>query len=221
MDAANLLGIFAVFALVFFSAYFRLATILWTALIGIGLITLTVSGYLALIPCLLFWVLYLAAALLANMHTMRQQRIVKPMLKRLKAQMPVISDTEREAIEAGNTWWEKELFCGRPHWKQLFSMPRPALSNEEQAYLNNQVDHLCNMLDDWQVVFEERNLPENVWNYIKNEKFLGMVIPKQYGGLGFSALGHSTVVTKIATRSISAESNGAFFSVSVPPKASA
>lgn len=207
MDTANIIGIISVFALVFISAFFQFSAIIWTAFIGVGLIAITANGYLSLFPALLCWTVYLGAALFSNSHVWRQRTIIKPALSILKKQMPTISKTEREAIEAGNTWWEKELFCGRPQWKQLFSFPKPQLSQEEQTYLNNQVDTLCQMLNDWQVVYEEKNLPENIWEYLKKEKFLGMVIPKEYGGLGFSALGHSTVVTKIATRSISAAVN--------------
>lgn len=207
MDTANIIGIFSVFALVFVSAFFQLSAIVWSIMIGLGLMTLTTNGFLSFFPAIVFWAVYLSAAVFANFTSWRQQNIIKPALSILKKQMPTISKTEREAIEAGNTWWEKELFCGRPQWKQLFSLPKPQLSQEEQAYIDNQVDKLCHMLDDWQVIFEEKNLPEVVWDYLKKEKFLGMVIPKQYGGLGFSALGHSTVVTKIATRSISAAVN--------------
>jgi acyl-CoA dehydrogenase len=129
------------------------------------------------------------------------------MLQRIRKQLPSISDTEREAIAAGNTWWEKELFCGRPDWQKLLSTPEPKLTDEEQDFINNQVETLCRMLNDWQIVHEDADLPPEVWDYAKKEKFFGLVIPKNYGGHGFSALAHSTIITKIATRSISAAVN--------------
>src|SRR5690606_38913593 len=107
----------------------------------------------------------------------------------------------------GNTWWEKELFSGKPDWQQLFSYPKPTLTKEEQDFLDNQVEHLCSMVNDWQIVNEIHNMPHAVWDYLKKERFFGMVISKEYGGRGFSALAHSTVVTKIATRSISVAVN--------------
>ncbi|OGT45340.1 MAG: acyl-CoA dehydrogenase [Gammaproteobacteria bacterium RIFCSPHIGHO2_12_FULL_41_20] len=152
------------------------------------------------------WVIYLAAALFANLHAYRQQHIIQPLVKILQRRMPTISDTEREAIQAGNVWWEKELFCGSPSWKKLLSMPRPALSDEEQHFLDNQVETLCGMLNDWEIM-QQHDLPAQVWSYLKKEGFFGMAIPKEYGGRGFSALAHSTVIVKIATRSISAAVN--------------
>jgi acyl-CoA dehydrogenase len=113
-----------------------------------------------------------------------------------------MSDTEREAIEAGTVWWDAELFSGKPDWRVLHAQPKAVLSGEEQAFLDGPVEALCHMIDDWQVNFELRNLPPEVWAFIGENGFFGMIIPKAYGGLGFSALAHSAVVSKIATRSI-------------------
>ncbi|OGT54123.1 MAG: hypothetical protein A3F43_05830 [Gammaproteobacteria bacterium RIFCSPHIGHO2_12_FULL_42_10] len=117
--------------------------------------------------------------------------------------MPAIGDTEKEAIEAGDLWWEKELFCGNPHWEKLFSEPAPTLTIEEQRFLSNQVDTLCSMLNDWEIVHEIHNIPDHIWNYLKKEGFFGLVIPKQYGGLGFSVAALSVIIVRVATRSIS------------------
>src|SRR5579883_8370 len=207
MEFIHIISLLVMFGLIFISAFFQLSAIVWTILIGIGLITCTVLGYLSAPWLIIFWLGYLAAALFANLHQLRRRYLIMPALKILQPRMPPISNTEREAIEAGNTWWEKELFCGRPHWKKLFAIPKPTLTQEEQAFLDNQVDTLCSMLSDWEITQKEKDLPHEVWNYLKKEKFLGMVISKEYGGLGFSALAHSTVVVKIATRSISAAVN--------------
>jgi acyl-CoA dehydrogenase len=203
MDVTHAMGIFIVLGLAWVSAFFRFSVIVWTVVLGVALLFTSIRGYLSLLPMLVFWLLYLAAALFANLTSWRQRRIISPALKQLQKQMPSISATERTAIEAGDTWWEKELFCGRPDWKKLFAIPRPTLSTEEQHFLNNQVEHLCSLINEWRIVNQESNLSPEVWDYLKKEKFFGMVIPKEYGGLGFSALTHSTVVTKIATRSIS------------------
>lgn len=207
MDLATISAVLVMLGLVLTAAIFQMSVLTWTCTLGVALLTLTLSGYVSAALLSVFWVLYLIAALFANLTLLRRRYIVAPALPLLKKQMPAISNTEREALEAGNTWWEKELFSGRPEWDQLFSIPRPTLTVEEESFLSNQVEQLCSMLDDWQIMNELRDLPAEVWSYLKNEKFLGMVIPKEYGGLGFSALAHSTIVVKIASRSISAAVN--------------
>lgn len=207
MEVANLVSVLMIIGLVWLSAFFQFSILLWTALIGAALILLTSLGYLTSVTMVIIWVFYLVAALLANLHGLRERFLIKPALKKLQSQMPAISATEREALEAGNTWWEKELFCGRPHWPKLFDIPQPALSQDEQQFLDNQVNHLCNMLDDWNINHQAYDMPENVWNYLKQEKFFGLVVPKRYGGREFSALAHSTIVVKIATRSLSVAVN--------------
>lgn len=204
MEIANFGSIIFLLALVFTAAFYRLSTLIWTAMIGAGLLAVTVLGYLPVRGAVFFWLCYLAAASFANLHELRRRYITGPMLERIKNQLPAISDTEREAIDAGNTWWEKELFCGRPDWKKLLSMPVPTLTEEEQYFIDHQVETLCQMLNDWQIVYEDSDLPPSVWEYIKKEKFFGLVIPKEYGGHDFSALAHSTIICKIATRSASA-----------------
>ncbi|MBX3708919.1 MAG: acyl-CoA dehydrogenase [Gammaproteobacteria bacterium] len=200
---ANVISVLVVLGLVWVVAFYQWSTVIWTTLIGVTLLAFTILGYLSPIALVILWVFYLAAALFANLHQLRRRYIVLPALKMLQKQLPAISSTESAAIEAGDTWWEKELFCGRPNWNKLFDIPRPTLSQEEEHFLNTHVEHLCSLINDWEIIFKERDLPKEIWDYLKKEKFFAMVIPKEYGGLGFSALAHSTVVTKIATRSIS------------------
>lgn len=200
----NLISILILMGLVWISAFYSLSIITWTVMIGVALLIITGNGFLALFPLILIWLLYLCAAAFANLHELRQRYIIKPALQILKSRLPTISTTERIAIEAGDTWWEKELFCGKPDWSKLYNIPRPTLSDEEEHFLSHQVEHLCSLLNDWDIVFNDHNLPNEAWEYLKQEKFFAMVLPREYGGLGFSALAHSTVVTKIATRSISA-----------------
>ena len=115
--------------------------------------------------------------------------------------LPPISDTEREAIEAGTIWWEAELFQGNPDWNKLLEIPAPGLSDEEQAFMDGPVEQLCEMLDDWQITHQLNDLPREVWEFMAKEKFWSINIPKQYGGLEFSAEANSAIVMKIATRS--------------------
>lgn len=192
---------------VFGLAYIRVPVIVWTIVIGATLVGLTILGALSVVFLIFCWAIYLAAALFANLKDLRQRHFTKPLFDILQKRMPQINDSERVAIEAGNVWWEKDLFCGRPDWKKLLSFPKPTLSAEEKNFLDNQVETLCSMIDDWKVMHVDRDLPENVWAYLKKEKFFGLVIPKEYGGLGFSALAHSTIVVKIATRCVSAAVN--------------
>ena len=119
------------------------------------------------------------------------------LMDRLKI-MPVISETEKTALDAGTTWVEAELFSGRPDFAKVKKEPYRGVSADEQAFIDNQVNHLTTLATDWEV-YQHKDLPKHVWDYLKKERFFGMIIPKEYGGLGFSAIGHSEVITKLAT----------------------
>ena len=132
----------------------------------------------------------------------RQRWITGPALRLFRRVTPSMSQTEREALGAGSVWWDAELFGGRPDWNKLLRLPPAQLRSEEQAFIDGPVNTLCEMLDDWHITHERRDLPPEVWQYLKDHGFFGMIIPRAYGGLEFSALAHSAVVMKIATRSI-------------------
>ncbi len=136
--------------------------------------------------------------------TLRQRIVTRPMLDRVRKILPRMSDTEREALEAGTIWWDAELFSGKPDWKKLIDLPPNRLTSKETKFLDGPTEELCSMLDDWKIHFETRVLPEEIWQFMKTNGFLGMIIPEEYGGLGFSASAHSQVVMKIASRSIAA-----------------
>lgn len=125
------------------------------------------------------------------------------LMKIMKPIMPKISDTERTALEAGVVWVEADLFSGKPDLKKIINEPYPSLTAEEKAFMDKQVNHLCSLIDSWKI-WKTREFDQAIWDYMKKEKFFGMIIPKEYGGLGFSALAHSEVVMKIASRNISA-----------------
>lgn len=118
--------------------------------------------------------------------------------------MPQVSQTEQEALDAGTVWWDGELFSGQPNWEKLLSYPKSVLSPAEQSFLDNEVETLCAMLDDWDITHVRQDLSPEAWQYIKDKGFFGMIIPKEYDGLAFSALAHSSVVAKIASRSVTA-----------------
>ena len=130
--------------------------------------------------------------------------LTRPLFSLFKRMLPTLSDTEREALEAGTVGWDGELFSGDPDWQKLLDLPAPALTEAEQAFLDGPVEELCRMLDDWQIVEFDKDLPSEVWQYLKEQRFFGMIIPPEYGGHGFSALAHSAVIMKISSRSITA-----------------
>ena len=137
-------------------------------------------------------------------RSFRRDYITKPIFRWARHVLPSLSDTEREAIEAGDVWWDADLFTGNPDWAKLLAFPPAKLTPEEQAFLEGPVDELCRMLDDWQINWELGDLPPEVWDFLKAHKFFAMIIPKKYGGLGFSAYAHSEVIRKLSTRSICA-----------------
>jgi acyl-CoA dehydrogenase len=135
---------------------------------------------------------------------LRRDLITRPILQWARGVMPALSQTEREALDAGDTWWDAALFTGDPDWNQLLAFPKATLRPDEQAFIDGPVNTLCAMVNDWQMTWETRDLSPETWAYLKDQKFFGMIIPQRYGGLGFSAFGHAEVVRKIATRSASA-----------------
>lgn len=146
----------------------------------------------------------LAGLAVLNLAPLRRRLISAPVMAQLKKLMPAISDTEREALEAGTTWWDKELFCGNPDWDWFATRDVPRLTEAEQAFLDHEVGELCAMLDEWQIHHELKDLPEPAWRYLKEKGFLGLIIPTEYGGKGFSPFAQSCVMVKLATRSLTA-----------------
>ena len=152
----------------------------------------------------LLWTLYVVLALVLWLPSLRRTFISRPLLKFYRASMPELSATERDALEAGTVWWDAELFSGKPDWQKLLDFPAARLTPEEQAFLDGPVEQLCGMLDDHRICNVDKDLTPETWRYIKERGFFGMTIPKEYGGMAFSAMGHASVIMKIASRSISA-----------------
>ncbi|KAK0361000.1 hypothetical protein LTR94_025092, partial [Friedmanniomyces endolithicus] len=139
-----------------------------------------------------------------TLTSIRRDHITRPIYHWAKTVLPEMSATEAEAIEAGDVWWDAELFKGAPDWQAFGEIPKAELTPDETAFLNGPVDQLCAMLDDWKINWEDQDLSPEVWAFLKRERFFGMIIPKRYGGLEFSAYAHSEVVRKISTRSVAA-----------------
>lgn len=197
-------GVVAVLIATGVSAYLRMslgrATLLTAAALVLWMMSIAPSVPVATLA----WLLFLSGAVPLNLPYLRRRWLSGRLLRAFRRVMPEMSATEREALEAGTVGWDAELFSGRPDWQSLLSQPAAALTAEEQAFLDGPVDELCRMIDDWEITDRLHDLPPEVWRFIKEQGFFGMIIPRQYGGLGFSALAHSSVVMKIATRSISA-----------------
>jgi len=206
---ASLLVSFLWFLLFFgggiYLAYQRIDLRTSTIAAAIALVVYTFMGDGSWFWILLLW-LALGLMIVPNLIEVRREKITKPLLAMYRKMLPTMSDTEREALEAGNVWWDGELFSGKPNWDRLMSFPAPQLSDEEQAFFDGPCEELCSMLDDWEVCHELADMPKTVWDYIIEKKFFAMIIPKQYGGLEFSTYANAMVIAKLASRSPTASS---------------
>jgi len=177
-----------------FMAYTRASlsiySILFTILMFIGSIFSVISVWT--------WFIFLAIILPLNIDSIRKEYISAPLLALFKSIMPEMSDTEKEALDAGTTWFEADLFRGVPDWQKFHHYPEPRLSANEQAFLNGPVEHICKMINDWQTTHELADLSPEVWQYLKENKFFAMIIKKEYGGLEFCAYAQSRVLQKLA-----------------------
>ena len=178
-----------------FMAYSRASLTSFT----IAFTVLMVAGTFFNVISFFSWLLFVVIAIPLNVADVRKQYITKPLLTMFKGIMPEMSKTEQEAIDAGTTWFEAELFRGTPDWKKLHNYPKPRLSAEEQAFLDGPVEEVCRMTDDWQTTHELADLSPEVWQYLKDNKFFAMIIKKQYGGLEFCAYAQSRVLQKLSS----------------------
>ncbi len=153
---------------------------------------------------IILWVIWFIVALLLLISPLRYLLITKPFLRWFQREEPPLSVAEQQVLDAGGIWWEGQLFSGEPDWQSLFSLGKLNLNEIEQAFLDNQVSALCDLLDEWRISYVDYDLSPEAWEYIKVEKFWGLEIDPKYGGHGFSALAHSSIISKIASRSLSA-----------------
>lgn len=181
------------------SGFLRVGLQAWTAATAAGLVLASIYSGASWLNLASVWLLFGAAALLLNHRALRIQLLSQPMLEIYQRIAPQLSDTERVALEAGTVGWEGELFSGRPNWSKLLAQPAPQLSAEEQAFLEGPVAEACRMSNDWEITHELTDLPPALWEFLKKQRFFGMIIPKEYGGLGFSAHAHSAVLQKLSS----------------------
>ena len=179
-------------------AYRRSTLPTWTGAAAILLLAIQLAGDgLAPAP----WIILAIIAVVLNARPIRRALLSKPPHNWFRSVLPPRSATEKDAIDAGTVWWDAELFTGRPDWNALLRTPRAELDAEEQAFLDGPVEELCRMLDDWKINRELEDLPAEAWDFLARHRFFAMIIPKEYGGLEFSARAQSEVVLKVASRS--------------------
>jgi acyl-CoA dehydrogenase len=196
-----ILSVVLVIAVVWVLAYHRAGALAWAAAIAAGAAGLTWLTTVPLAVAGAAWAAALLVLLLGGVKPVRRAVLTGPLFGLFKKVLPPMSDTEREALEAGSIWWDADLFSGKPDWDKLLAYPQAKLTAEEQAFVDGPTEQLCGMLDEWAISDEHMDLPPAVWKFLRDKGFLGIIIPKSYGGLGFSAFAHSEIVTKIATRS--------------------
>src|SRR4026209_1296845 len=192
------LGVIAAF---FILGYFGLPIIWWTIAAALAGWALGVLAGFGPVTNIVPGTMFVVVAAVLNVPVLRRKLLSDHILAVYRRILPDMSSTEKEAIDAGTVWWDADLFSGKPDWDKLLAVPAPRLSAEEQAFLDGPVEELCAMCNDWQITHEHQDLPPHIWQFIKDKGFLGMIIPKRYGGLEFSALAHSAVVMKLSTRS--------------------
>ena len=175
-------------------AYYRTSLSTFTTTLFVILLLGTFFDAISLFA----WLLFAIIAIPLNVDNIRKEYITAPLLAMFKKIMPEMSSTEQEALDAGTTWFDAELFRGDPDWKKFHQTPQPRLSVEEQAFINGPVEQVCAMINDWQITHVEAEIPNDVWQFLKEHKFFAMIIKKEYGGLEFSAYAQSKVLQKLA-----------------------
>ena len=191
-----LLGI-SVFIFISALALNRAPFWVWSIFVGAGTVMLSLFWHWG-------WLVGGGLLLAFNIPQIRQNLLSASILKMMQRKLPPISKTEEEALAAGSVCWDAELFSGKPNWDHLLQQPKSTLKPEEIEFINGPVDELCRRLNDWQITNQDHDLSPEVWSFIKDNGFFGMIIPKSYGGLGFSTSAHSAVIMKVASRSITA-----------------
>lgn len=179
-------------------SYHRASLTMFTFITTIILLLASFAGTAGWIS----WLFFLSIALPLNIAGIRQPYITSPLLRLYRKIMPEMSATESDAIDAGTTWWEADLFRGAPDWQKLHSFPKPRLSAAEQAFLDGPVEELLAMVDDWHITHERTDLPPEIYQYLKDKGFFAMIIKKEYGGLAFSAYAQSCVLQKLTSKSM-------------------
>lgn len=183
--------------------YHGLALLSWLAAAGVLLIGWRMTGVDSPVVFTVVVVVLAALALLFGLPPLRRAVLTRPLMGRMAKILPRLGDTERIALDAGTVWWDADLFSGAPDWSKLLGTALPPLPARERAFLDGPCEELCRNIDDWEIN-QRRDLARHTWDFLRKQKFFGLIVPEEYGGLGFSAIGQSLVVTRIASRSVAA-----------------
>jgi len=192
-----LLFVFALVAVSVACSFLKTSLQVWTGAVAATLLAFTLAGEPGWISLTLGWLVFAAIAAPLNYLPWRRAFITAPVMKAFEGMTPEISETEQVALDAGTVGFEGELFTGKPNWKKLLSRPLPELSVEEQAFIDGPCEELCGMIDEWEFTHYRVGISDEAWEHLKQNKFFGMIIPKDYGGLGFSATAHRAVLEKV------------------------
>lgn len=196
-----LIGFIALIAL---AAYFRVSLMLITLNLAVYIFAFQQYSAASAATLSIIWIVFAIIFIPLNIYPLRRNIFSRPVYKLMSKIMPQISSTEQEALDAGDVWWEADLFSGKPNFNRIHKLPKPTLSEKEQAFLDGPVEELCGMLNDWKITHDDSDLSPEIWQFIKDKGFFSMIIPEEYGGLEFSAYCHSQVIIKLGSRSGSA-----------------
>ena len=162
----------------------------WVSVLAVGLGGWALAGVEAPVAFAVATIAAIVLALLFGVRAIRRRLIAAPVMGLVRSFLPSMGETERIALEAGTVWWDGELFSGNPDWRALLDFKAKPLSEREQAFLDGPVEELCRMIDDWDIA-QTRDLSRQAWDFMKRERFFGLIVPEEYGGLGFSAIANS------------------------------
>lgn len=193
-----------VFVLLFALVRFQFSLLIWTGIVAGSLFVMTVMDWVGGGLATTLWLVFAVCMIPLHWSELRMRWLTEPLFQYMKKSLPPISDSEKAAMASGTVGWDAELFSGNPDWQKLLNIPKNQLTDEEQHFLDHDVEELCKMLDDWDITHKRNDLSPETWDFIKSHGFFGMIIPKEYGGLDFSTYAHSQVVQKIASRSLTA-----------------
>jgi acyl-CoA dehydrogenase len=181
----------AVFGVV---AYQRYSLITCVGVLALTMVIGTIAGGIGILG----WILFTLVTLPIAYSPIRVSILSTKLLSFYKSVTPELSDTEKEAIDAGTVWWDGDLFTGKPDWQKLHAISRPRLTSEEQAFLDGPCEEVCTMVNEWEINHVDADLPDEIWAFLKEHKFFAMIIEKKYGGLAYSAFAQSRVLQKLA-----------------------
>ena len=181
------------------SAFYGTSLLIWTGTMAAAILLFAVTGAVPTASWVVLGLVLAAIVVPLNVKEWRRQLISAPFLKQFRRMLPEISETEQVALDAGTVGWEGELFAGKPNWSKLKKQPYLNLTVEEQQFLDGPVEELCKMTDSWEITHVDTDLNPKTWKFLKENRFFGMIIPKEYGGLGFSALAHRAVLQKVSS----------------------